>query len=186
MKLLLTIILLIITSTLYAQQQEIEPRFQLPNWDSIDKTIIGTEYVPFSITTLSGQTWDNTSVKGKVVFFTFWAKSCAPCIKEFPELNELYAHFSNDTNVVFVAITSDKEEHITDVLEKFKVTFPVASVSSTKPMNYGRGYPSAVLLDKKGIVREFGYISISDTDSKNMVSKMLSVDSAARLINSYN
>lgn len=189
MKPLLTIILLITTtSILYAQQQESEPRFKLPNWDSIDKTIVGTEYVPFSITTLGGQTWDNASVKGKIVFFTFWAKSCVPCLKEFPELNQLYAHFRNDTNVVFVAITSDKEEHIADVLEKYKVTFPVAALGSynlVKEMNYRRGYPSAVLVDKEGVVQEFGYISISDTNSKNMVSKTLSVDSGRRLINSY-
>ena len=120
MRTLLFLLTIITCTTLHAQEK---PRFVLPNWDSINQTILATDYVPFDITTHSGQKLNNNAIKGKVTFFSFWAKSCKPCIQEFDELNELYSNFSNDTNMVFVAITYDKKEDIADVLEKHKVTF---------------------------------------------------------------
>lgn len=184
MKPILLLLSIVISSATWAQKQQEQSRYQLPNWDSIDNALLGTEYVPFSITTLSGKKLDNHNTQGKVCFFSFWFKYCQPCIQEFDELNEIYSHFANDTNVVFVAITFDKKEEITDLLEQHKVVFPVATVASQKisrSMNFNRGYPSAVLLDKQGRVRRLGLLSVATTNSKYTIT----VDSAIRVINRY-
>lgn len=189
MRMLLFILAMITCSCSYAQEQQTDTGQSNPlsRWDPVNNERFGKNYVPFSITTLDGKQIDNHSIKGKVTFFTFWFKNCAPCLSEFDELNELYSHFANDTNVVFVAITFDKKEDIKDVLEKYKITFPVATVPSRDEayrMNYGKGFPSVVLLDKQGKIRRSGITNINDNNDKDSLTT-LTIDSAVRLINSY-
>ncbi|HEY9176891.1 MAG TPA: TlpA disulfide reductase family protein [Flavipsychrobacter sp.] len=189
MKMLLFLLTMITWSALYAQDKHPakEQRPPLPNFDPVNNERFGKDYVPFSITTLDGKQIDNNSIRGKVAFFTFWFKRCAACLAEFGELNELYSHFRNDTNVVFVAITFDKKEEITDVLEKYEVAFPVATITSQKEasrMNYGRGFPSIVLLDKQGKIRWSGTSSVTTNDNEDSLNT-LTVNSAVKLINRY-
>lgn len=190
MRMLLFLLAIITCSSLYAQKLvpgKEQPRPPLPNFDPVNNERFGTDYVPFSITTLDGKKLDNHSVKGKVSFFTFWFKNCAPCLAEFGELNELYGYFRNDTNIVFVAITFDKKEDITDVLKKYNVTFPVATISSQEEafrMNYRKGFPSVVVLDKDGKIRRSGVTAIIPNDDKTSLNT-LTIDSARRLINRY-
>ena len=190
MKILLFLLAIITCSRLCAQERQpgkVQPPPPLPNFDPVNNERFGTDYVPFSITTLDGKKLDNHSIKGKVTFFTFWFKNCAPCLSEFDELNELHSHFRNDTNVVFAAITFDKKEDITDVLEKYKVTFPVATISSQEEafrMNYRKGFPSVVVLDKDGKIRRSGVTTIVANDDKDSLAT-LTIDSARRLINRY-
>ncbi len=179
MKILLSLLAVTLYTPLFAQTQG----WTIPNWDSINKSIIGTDYVPFSITTLDGKVINNAYIKGKVTFFSFWFKGCHPCLDEFDELNELYKNINNDTNIVFVAITFDKEEEITDILSKYNVTFPVACVpkKEVRRLNYNRGFPSVVLIDKQGKVRKVGLNHITPINDK----RTITVDSAKALINSY-
>lgn len=189
MRVLLFMLAMITCSCSYAQEQQIDTGQSNPlsRWDPVNNERFGKDYVPFSITTLDGKLLDDNSIMGKVTFFTFWFKNCAPCLAEFNELNELYSHFSNDPNVVFVAITFDKKEDITGVLEKYKVSFPVATIPSredARRMNYGKGFPSVVLLDKQGKIRRSGLTSIVANDDNDSLTA-LTVDSAVRLINRY-
>lgn len=189
MRVLLFILAMITCSCSYAQEQQADTGQSNPlsRWDPVNNERFGKEYVPFSITTLDGKILDNNSTRGKVTFFTFWFKNCAPCLAEFDELNELYSHFKNDTDVVFVSVTFDKKEDITGVLEKYKVTFPVATVPSRQEahrMNYGKGFPSVVLLDKQGKIRRSGVTSIIPNDDNDSLNT-LTIDSAVRLINRY-
>lgn len=186
---LLLILAMITCSCSYAQEQENDTRQANPlsRWDPVNNERFGKDYVPFSITTLDGKEIDNNSIRGKVTFFTFWFKNCAPCLAEFDELNELYSHFKNDTDVVFMSITFDKKEDIKDVLEKYKVTFPVATISSQDEayrMNYRKGFPSVVLLDMQGRIRRSGVTRITpNDDTESLVT--LTINSAVKLINRY-
>jgi peroxiredoxin len=189
MRIILLLSMFTISSWVYAQKQPIQQekyQSRLPNWDSINNSRLGMDYVPFSITTLDGRKIDNSTTKGKVVFFTFWFKACAPCLKEFAELNELYGKFNNDSNVVFVAITFDKEEDIRDVLSNHDVKFPIAKVPSIKEarrMNYDSGFPSLIILDKFGKVCKSGTATIVPSDRKSSLST-ITADSAVSLISS--
>lgn len=189
MKMLLFLLVMITCSCSHAQEQQpgdVQAN-PLARWDPVNNERFGKDYLPFSITTLEGKQIDNNSIRGKVTFFSFWHRYCAPCLAEFGELNELYSHFRNDTNVVFVAITFDRKEDITDVLEKYEVTFPVATLPSQNEasrMNYGSGFPSIVLLDKQGKIRWSGTSSITTNDDKDSLNT-LTIASAVKLIDGY-
>lgn len=59
-----------------------------------------------------------TSVKGKVVLYNFWATWCKPCVVEFPELVKLYKNYK-DKNFVLVFVSMDMPEDIKDKVKPF-------------------------------------------------------------------
>jgi thiol-disulfide isomerase/thioredoxin len=59
-----------------------------------------------------------TSTKGKVVLYNFWATWCKPCVMEFPELVKLYKNFK-DKNFVLVLVSMDMSEDIKEKVKPF-------------------------------------------------------------------
>ena len=51
-------------------------------------------------------------------------------------------------------------------------------------MNYGKGFPSVVLMDRQGKIRRSGLTSIVANDDDDSLTA-LTIDSAVRLINRY-
>ncbi|MCO4294486.1 TlpA family protein disulfide reductase [Solitalea sp. MAHUQ-68] len=77
------------------------------------------EPVPnIKFTTIDGKSLSFEQLKGKVIVVNFWFTTCAPCLKEIPELNELYEKYKQNDNVVFLAISTDKKETVEDFLAK--------------------------------------------------------------------
>jgi thiol-disulfide isomerase/thioredoxin len=59
-----------------------------------------------------------TSTKGKVVLYNFWATWCKPCVVEFPELVKLYKNYK-DKNFVLVFVSMDMPEEINVKVKQF-------------------------------------------------------------------
>ncbi len=78
----------------------------------------GSQLPAFEAKTLNGKEINSQHLKGKIVVIKLWATWCGPCRNEIPELNELCREFSNDTNIVFLAITDDKPETIKAFLDR--------------------------------------------------------------------
>jgi peroxiredoxin len=78
----------------------------------------GKKVPEFTAQTLSGKTISSSELKGKIVVIKIWATWCGSCISEIPQLNQLVEKYKNDTNVVFLAITDDKQEKIEAFLKR--------------------------------------------------------------------
>lgn len=99
-------------------------------------------------------TSDNT--KGKVVVFNFWFTSCPPCIAELPELNELYEKYKEREDLVFAAITFEKEDKIARFLTKYTLDYPIVGQQGGFSQSITRGaYPTNVIIDKDGNIVEY-------------------------------
>ncbi|SMO44687.1 TlpA family protein disulfide reductase [Solitalea koreensis] len=146
----------------------------------------GKEVPNEEFTTLDGKTLRFEQLKGKVVVVNFWFTTCAPCLKEIPELNELVEKYKANDQVVFLAFSTDKK----DVLERFLNTkkFNYQQIPDVGKMldNYEISYfPSNLIITSEGKSYFFtsGYIptikSILDymieTNLKSSVGKPQSI-----------
>jgi len=64
-------------------------------------------------------------VKGKYIFFNFWAEWCKPCIEEIPELNAFYE--GHKDKVLMIGINFDRlqGEKLIQAQKKAGIKFPV-------------------------------------------------------------
>lgn len=97
---------------------------------------------------------DNTS--NKVVVFNFWFASCPPCIQEIPELNEVYEKYKNNDDIIFAAITFEREEKIAKFQEKYNFKYPIVGKEGSFSQAITRGaYPTNVILKRDGTIQEY-------------------------------
>jgi thiol-disulfide isomerase/thioredoxin len=116
---------------------------------------------------LSGQPRSLADFRGKVVLLDFWATWCAPCIEAFPVMREWQQDFGSQGFSIFgitkfhgVAdgMPADKAAEI-DYLQRFARSYgltydiAVADGESNQRMYSAELIPTAVLIDRKGVIR---------------------------------
>ena len=80
----------------------------------------------FKLATLDGKHVSLNDYRGKVVLLNFWATWCAPCRKEMPSIQTLWARYkARDLVVLAVSEDDGEREKITRFISKIKVNFPI-------------------------------------------------------------
>lgn len=152
MKLFLVLLLLLLCSPIVHAQRGINTK---PDYDSIQNSYVGLDYVPINVISLDGLHITNASLKGKVTWLNFWFEACPGCHNEFDKLNKLYDSLKNDSQFQFMAITYDKKEKLPAFINQFALHYPIATVGSqaaTDRLSYAHGYPTNIVIDKNGKV----------------------------------
>lgn len=108
--------------------------------------------------------------KDKVVILDFWATWCGPCIKSFPQLEELQAKFPNDLQII--TITDDPEERIKRFLDKREMNLPIVIDEKRELAKIfpHRSIPHTVVIDKSGTIR---VITTSSEITEELISEIL-------------
>lgn len=96
----------------------------------------------------SGDVYDFSSAKNKVVFINFWATWCPPCIAEMSDLNQLYNDYND--KVEFLFVTNDDIEKVKTFLKKNEYTLNVYYPMSNHPNFEVSSIPRTFLIDKNG------------------------------------
>lgn len=80
-----------------------------------------------SFTLIDGRRISVKQLQGRPVLVTFWATTCASCIKEIPDLINLYDKFSaKGLEIIAVAMPYDRPDHVLEMVKAHKLPYPIA------------------------------------------------------------
>ena len=104
---------------------------------------------------------------GKYTLVDFWASWCPYCIKELPELRELYNKYK-DSNLILVGVAvRDEEADTKTAVEKHGISWPV--MYNTRRIPYDKygigGIPHHILIAPDGTIISRGE-SVKQLDTR--------------------
>jgi thiol-disulfide isomerase/thioredoxin len=116
---------------------------------------LGKPAAEWETTDFQGKTHSLKSHRGKVLLLDFWYRNCGWCTRAMPQLKAVASHFEGKPVVVLGMNTDRKESDARFVIETMELNYANLRAREV-PNQYGvRGYPTLVVVDQKGIVREF-------------------------------
>src|SRR6478672_12936829 len=113
----------------------------------------GQSFAAFRFTDLEGNVYTNESVKGKIVVIKCWYIHCAPCIREFPDLNRMTEKYKDRNDILFVSLAEDTPEQLKTFLAKKPLSYAVVAnqkqyMNETLHLN---AFPTHFIVDKNGM-----------------------------------
>ena len=113
------------------------------------------------------------SFRGKPLIVNFWARWCAPCRKEIPELIRIHDRHAKQGLVVLGIGLEDKAESVRDFMKAYEMNYPVllARDKGIELMqalgNSKAGLPFTIAINRKGeiVASKLGAISKAELDS---------------------
>lgn len=135
-----------------ADPEEEAPETAEPEAESDGETDHAGEYLTFSTVDLEGNPWTEAELAGQeLVMINFWEYWCGPCVKEMPDLEELYQNYKDQGFLILGVYSDDSDmEAVESTLETAGTTYPIlAYCADFDP--YQTGYvPTTIFLDSQG------------------------------------
>ena len=105
---------------------------------------------------------------GRPVLVTFWATTCASCVKEIPHLAELYREFSpRGLEMIAIAMAYDPPNHVLAMRDARAIPYPIAlDIEGTAARAFGnvRLTPTSFLIGPDGriVQHNTGELDLAD------------------------
>ena len=132
----------------------------------------------FTIELISGEKFTLANQKGKVILVDFWATWCKPCVEGIQHLKEFYPHYKDKGfEIIGISLDSNKKA-VEDYIHKENIKWKIAYSGDAWKDATARYYnvnliPSYWLIDRNGILRDFG-IHLRDKETmKKAIEKLI-------------
>jgi thiol-disulfide isomerase/thioredoxin len=117
--------------------------------------VLGKEAADFETTDLDGHPFSLKNLEGKVAVLDFWYRGCGWCIRAMPQVNAVARSFQGRP-VTVVGMNTDREiDDAKFVVEKMGLEYPNIKAEGLPEKFQVQGFPTLVVIDQKGVVRDF-------------------------------
>jgi len=118
-------------------------------------TEVGATAPPLVVKELSGQTFDLSAMRGKVVVINFWATWCPPCRKEMPALDAFYRDY-HDRGVEVIGLSierSRKHSDVAEMMQSYRYRAAMLADSTSNGFATPAVLPETIVIDRDSIIR---------------------------------
>ena len=121
-----------------------------------------------SLDIIDGRKIELQALQGKPLLVTFWATTCATCVKEIPHLVELYNDIGKEElEIIAIAMPYDPPNLVVELSERENLPYPVAlDINGDAAKAFGdiQVTPTNFLIDAEGNVvqKTSGEINIEE------------------------
>ena len=151
--------------------------FAMPNWLSYSYNINSNVHFAapdFELMTADSILLTNKDFEGKIIVLDLWTTSCGVCFRKFPDFEWFFQKYEQREDVKIYAVNiptrGDTWEKIQRITNKqitakrysFPVLFATENADSFEKKFKYQLYPTAIVIDKKGVVRYTGTVNILD------------------------
>jgi len=136
----------------------------------------------FSANDMAGQPHKLSDYRGKVVVLDFWYRGCGWCMRAMPDMKKVADDFKDKPVVVLGMNTDEQAADAKFVIDAMKLNYQTLSFTMELAKKFNvEGYPSLLVIDGKGIVREFdeGYSPTLRADLDKKIQGLLDGSGAA-------
>lgn len=110
----------------------------------------------FALSSVMGDKFDLSTLKGQVVLVNFWATWCPPCRAEMPAIDAVYRARKDAGFIVLAVDLQEDSAQVKAFRDQFNLSFPLLlDADGEVSLRYQiRGLPTSFFLDRRGIIRE--------------------------------
>ena len=132
-----------------------------------------------TITTIKNEKISLTAQKGKVLLVSFWATDCPGCIKEMPDLINIFnTYHSKGLSMVAVSMAYDPPQQLLNYVKVNQLPFPVMH-DSDEAMSKAFGKvnltPTTFVIDKQGRIIQKTIGEVNFKQLNKLIDKELNV-----------
>lgn len=128
----------------------------------------------FSLTTLQGDTYTLSQLRGKIVILNFWGIWATSSILQLTDLETIWDKYGSRGVVVIGVEINNTEAEVRETLSK-NITFPIA-VDADHKLEKGykvTGVPETFIIDAQGNIAHQIYSSMSVADFSTLLDTLL-------------
>lgn len=127
-----------------------------------------------ALETMDGLQYDAAALKGRTVFLNYWATWCGPCRAEMPSIERLHTK-TRDLGVVFLLVSDEKRDKISEYLRKSALSVPVFRATGARPPAYRTSsIPATFILSADGRIA-FKHVGAARWDDESTLTFLRSL-----------
>lgn len=150
------------------------------HWDELGPLPAGGPTPTFEVITLTGGTFDQQDLRGRVSVITFWATWCSACVSELSDLEELQHEWSGP-EVQFLAINHDggltarqAALRVRQFVDARGMTLPTALDDGSAARSFRVGpIPHTLVVGRDGVVRHIHQGRVMSSTLRDEVEALL-------------